>query len=40
MFMQELTDLAPGTEMMSHHQAMLGDAAQELPHATKRFKSG
>uniref|UniRef100_A0ACD5Y197 Uncharacterized protein n=1 Tax=Avena sativa TaxID=4498 RepID=A0ACD5Y197_AVESA len=37
---QELTDLAPGNEMMGHQQAMLGDAAQELPHTTKRYKSG
>uniref|UniRef100_A0ACD5XSY5 Uncharacterized protein n=1 Tax=Avena sativa TaxID=4498 RepID=A0ACD5XSY5_AVESA len=37
---QELTDVAPGNEMMGHQQAMLGDAAQEHPHATKRYKSG
>lgn len=38
---KELTDQAPGNDMMSHHQqAMLGDAAQELPHTTKRYKSG
>ncbi|KAM0866098.1 hypothetical protein ACQ4PT_042824 [Festuca glaucescens] len=37
---QEIAGLAPGNEMMGHQQAFLGDAAQELPHTTKRYKSG
>lgn len=37
---QELPGLGPGNEMMGHQQAMLGDPAQELPHTTKRYKSG
>ncbi|KAK1631654.1 hypothetical protein QYE76_005969 [Lolium multiflorum] len=37
---QELPGLGPGNEMMGHQQAMLGDPAQELPHSTKRYKSG
>ncbi|KAM0868652.1 hypothetical protein ACQ4PT_041171 [Festuca glaucescens] len=37
---QELPGLGPGNEMIGHQQAMLGDPAQELPHTTKRYKSG
>ncbi|CAM0951832.1 unnamed protein product [Alopecurus aequalis] len=37
---KELADLGTGNELIGHQQAMLGDAAQELPHSTKRYKSG
>lgn len=38
---KEHTDLGPTNDMMGHQQAMLGAAAaEELPHATKRYKPG
>ena len=37
---KEHIDLAPTNEMMGHQQTMLGNAAEELPHAAKRYKPG
>ncbi|VAI18636.1 unnamed protein product [Triticum turgidum subsp. durum] len=37
---KEHTDLGPTNNMMGHQQAMLGNATEELPHATKRYKPG
>ncbi|XBH70587.1 hypothetical protein VPH35_098220 [Triticum aestivum] len=37
---KEHTDLGPTNNMMGHQQTMLGNAAEELPHATKRYKPG
>uniref|UniRef100_A0A453L1R2 BHLH domain-containing protein n=2 Tax=Aegilops tauschii subsp. strangulata TaxID=200361 RepID=A0A453L1R2_AEGTS len=37
---KEHTDLGPTNNMMGHQQTMVGNAAEELPHATKRYKPG
>ncbi|KAM3258139.1 hypothetical protein ACQJBY_050091 [Aegilops geniculata] len=37
---KEHIDLTPTNDMMGHQRTMLGNAAEELPHATKRYKPG
>ncbi|KAM3275976.1 hypothetical protein ACQJBY_044386 [Aegilops geniculata] len=37
---KEHIDLAPTNDMMGHQQTMLGNSAEELPHAKKRYKPG